>query len=93
MSCFFKPATSNRICLSLCRSSGRVFEADLGETQTNVRKPCAFQIGTPIRHAFSTGVGCLSSLILEVVYYIEHPNSRYGSLIGMVLFVRRGTDL
>ncbi|KAG0027211.1 hypothetical protein BGZ81_005801 [Podila clonocystis] len=33
-------------------SSGRVFESGLGESQ-NIRKPCVFQIGTPIRHAFS----------------------------------------
>ncbi|KAF9320025.1 hypothetical protein BG003_007387 [Podila horticola] len=34
-------------------SSGRVFEADLEESQRNIRKPCVFQIGTPIRHAFN----------------------------------------
>jgi len=90
MSCFFKPITPNRIYISLCRSSGCVFEADLGETQVNVRESRAFQIGTPIRHAFSTRVGLSSHL---EVYSIKHPNSRYGSPIGIVLFVRRGTDL
>ncbi|KAF9390626.1 hypothetical protein CPB97_008815 [Podila verticillata] len=61
-------------------SSGRVFEADLGETQTNVRKPCAFQIGTPIRHAFSTGAwyflsvgGQIYRKGSEELYRIETP--------------------
>ncbi|KAG0018052.1 hypothetical protein BGZ82_000548 [Podila clonocystis] len=43
---------SDDLILVAVGSSGRVFESDLGESQ-NIRKPCVFQIGTPIRHAFS----------------------------------------
>ncbi|KAG0092082.1 hypothetical protein BGZ93_008503 [Podila epicladia] len=44
---------SDDLVLVAVGSSGRVFEADLGERQRIIREPCVFQIGIPIRHAFN----------------------------------------
>ncbi|KAF9330831.1 hypothetical protein BG006_006238 [Podila minutissima] len=44
---------SDDLILVAVGSTGRVFELDLSESKRNIRKPCVFQIGMPIRHAIN----------------------------------------